>query len=202
MNYVPDRTNRVISRVNLPAWRGGSSPLCFTTQYFAGDGFARNLPRRRRSCGSTSEPSASAVNFRHRLGPDFADWCGIERRLIIELDGGQHAEQQEQEAARTAYLTAQGYRVIRFWHEQVNRAWMMCWKQFTRDRRIRIARLGKARRERTLSRRQMDAAFHGQQAAKLITGMSSGFRHVPAVAASALRVNFIIGADLLRVVDK
>ena len=60
--------------------------------------------------------------FRHRLGPDFADRCGIERRLIIELDGGQHAEQQEQEAARTAYLTAQGYRVIRFWHEQVNRA--------------------------------------------------------------------------------
>ena len=58
----------------------------------------------------------------HRLGPYFADLCCIERRLLIELDGGQHAEQQEQDAARTAYLTAQGYRVIRFWNEQVNRA--------------------------------------------------------------------------------
>ena len=58
----------------------------------------------------------------HRIGPYFADLCCIERRLLIELDGGQHAEQQEQDAARTAYLTAQGYRVIRFWNEQVNRA--------------------------------------------------------------------------------
>ena len=59
----------------------------------------------------------------HPIGrPYFAARCCVERRLIIELNGGQHAEQQEQDAARTAYLTAQGYRVIRFWNEQVNRA--------------------------------------------------------------------------------
>ncbi len=42
--------------------------------------------------------------------------------MIIELDGGQHAQQEEErkDAARTAYLSAQGYRVIRFWNEQVN----------------------------------------------------------------------------------
>ncbi len=59
----------------------------------------------------------------HRIGPYFADFCCIERRLIIELDGGQHAAQEEErrDVVRTAYLREQGYRVIRFWNEQVNR---------------------------------------------------------------------------------
>ncbi len=58
----------------------------------------------------------------HRIGPFFADLCCPGRRLIIELDGGQHAEQEEgrRDAVRTAYLNEQGYRVIRFWNEQVN----------------------------------------------------------------------------------
>jgi very-short-patch-repair endonuclease len=57
----------------------------------------------------------------HRIGHYFADLCCVKRRLIVELDGGQHAEQKEHDAARTAYLTEQGYRVIRFWNEQVSR---------------------------------------------------------------------------------
>jgi very-short-patch-repair endonuclease len=57
----------------------------------------------------------------HRIGPYFADLCCVKRRLIVEVDGGQHAEQTEPDAVRTAYLTKQGYRVIRFWNEQVNR---------------------------------------------------------------------------------
>ncbi len=56
----------------------------------------------------------------HRIGPYFADLCCIKRRLIIELDGSQHVEQEPKDAARTAYLSAQGYRVIRFWNEQVH----------------------------------------------------------------------------------
>ena len=58
----------------------------------------------------------------HRLGAYFADFCCIEQHLIIELDGNQHAEQQEgqRDAVRTAYLNEQGYRVLRFWNEQVN----------------------------------------------------------------------------------
>jgi very-short-patch-repair endonuclease len=65
----------------------------------------------------------SGYKFRrqHRIGPYFADFCCVKRRLVVELDGGQHADQKEQNAARTAYLTEQGYRVIRFWNEQVNR---------------------------------------------------------------------------------
>src|SRR5579872_6681421 len=58
----------------------------------------------------------------HRIGHYFADFCCIQRRLIIELDGGQHAEhaQEEQDAARTAYLNEQGYRVMRFWNGQIS----------------------------------------------------------------------------------
>jgi very-short-patch-repair endonuclease len=44
------------------------------------------------------------------------------QRLIVELDGGYHAQQEERDITRTAYLTEQGYRMLRFWNEQVNRA--------------------------------------------------------------------------------
>ncbi|MBV8454217.1 MAG: endonuclease domain-containing protein [Deltaproteobacteria bacterium] len=57
----------------------------------------------------------------HRIGPYFADFCCLKLRLVVELDGSQHAEQTAQDAIRTAYLTEQSYRVIRFWNEQVNR---------------------------------------------------------------------------------
>ncbi|MBV8451157.1 MAG: DUF559 domain-containing protein [Deltaproteobacteria bacterium] len=55
-------------------------------------------------------------------GPYFADFCCIARRLIIEIDGSQHAEHEEEQrdSARTAYLNQQGYRVIRFWNGQIN----------------------------------------------------------------------------------
>ena len=58
----------------------------------------------------------------HRIGPYFADFCCVARHLIIELDGSQHAAPQEErkDELRTAYLNQQGYRVLRFWNEQVN----------------------------------------------------------------------------------
>jgi len=59
----------------------------------------------------------------HPLGPYFADFCCIKQRLIVELDGSQHGEPEEErkDAARTRYLSEQAYRVIRFLNEQVNR---------------------------------------------------------------------------------
>jgi very-short-patch-repair endonuclease len=67
----------------------------------------------------------SGFKFRrqHRIGPYFADFCCVQQRLIIELDGSRHAEREEEwrDAARSAYLNQQGYRVIRFLNEQVNR---------------------------------------------------------------------------------
>jgi very-short-patch-repair endonuclease len=53
------------------------------------------------------------------IGPYIADFVSFERKLIIELDGGQHAEQTEEDATRTKWLTEQGFTVLRFWSHQV-----------------------------------------------------------------------------------
>ena len=54
----------------------------------------------------------------HPLGPFVADFVCIERRLIVEIDGGQHAD-SSYDARRTAWLEDQGWRVIRFWNNDV-----------------------------------------------------------------------------------
>jgi very-short-patch-repair endonuclease len=55
----------------------------------------------------------------HRIGPYVVDSCCVEARLIVELDGGQHAERADRDAQRTAYLVRQGWRVVRFWNHAV-----------------------------------------------------------------------------------
>ena len=47
------------------------------------------------------------------------DFCSLKKKLVIELDGSQHLEQEEYDQERTLYLESQGYRVIRFWNDQV-----------------------------------------------------------------------------------
>jgi len=61
------------------------------------------------------------VNFRrqHAIGNYIPDFCCIKKKLIIELDGGQHVEQAEYDAERTKFLESQGYKVIRFWNNEV-----------------------------------------------------------------------------------
>jgi len=48
-----------------------------------------------------------------------ADFVCLDRKLIIEVDGGQHAEQSEADAARTARLAEDGFRVLRYWNNDV-----------------------------------------------------------------------------------
>jgi very-short-patch-repair endonuclease len=61
------------------------------------------------------------VTFRrqHAVGNYIPDFCSPKARLIIELDGSQHLEQEEYDEERTRYLGSQGYKVIRFWNNQV-----------------------------------------------------------------------------------
>ena len=47
------------------------------------------------------------------------DFICVEQMLIIELDGGQHAMQLIYDAKRTQFLESQGFRVLRFWNNQV-----------------------------------------------------------------------------------
>jgi len=53
------------------------------------------------------------------LGPYVADFVCFDRRLIIEVDGGEHRRRAKADAIRTKWLRARGYRVIRFWNSQV-----------------------------------------------------------------------------------
>ena len=55
----------------------------------------------------------------HPIAPYIVDFVCIEKRLIVELDGGQHAEQFVADAERTAYLESKGYRIVRFWNNDV-----------------------------------------------------------------------------------
>ena len=53
------------------------------------------------------------------IGPCIVDFISFERRVIIEVDGGQHSQQTEYDTERTTWLNAQGYRVLRFWNNQM-----------------------------------------------------------------------------------
>jgi len=47
------------------------------------------------------------------------DFASHDARLIIEVDGGQHAEMIAADAKRTGFLESEGYRVLRFWNNDV-----------------------------------------------------------------------------------
>ena len=48
-----------------------------------------------------------------------ADFCCFERGLVVEVDGGQHGEVVERDSVRTAAMERHGFRVIRFWNNDV-----------------------------------------------------------------------------------
>jgi len=58
-------------------------------------------------------------NRQFPIGPFICDFVSRSARLVIEVDGGQHAVDVAKDEARTAYLEARGYRVIRFWNNDV-----------------------------------------------------------------------------------
>jgi len=53
------------------------------------------------------------------LGKFIVDFVCLEKKIIIELDGGQHMDQEKYDADRTRWLEQQGYQVLRFWNNQV-----------------------------------------------------------------------------------
>jgi very-short-patch-repair endonuclease len=52
------------------------------------------------------------------IGPYIVDFICFEDKLIIEVDGGQHAE-SESDQRRDAWLHSEGYKVVRFWNNDV-----------------------------------------------------------------------------------
>ncbi|HJQ61386.1 MAG TPA: endonuclease domain-containing protein [Burkholderiales bacterium] len=55
----------------------------------------------------------------HPIGTYIADFVCLEQQLVIELDGSQHAERTQYDSRRTEVLEAAGFRVIRFWDNDV-----------------------------------------------------------------------------------
>ena len=91
---------------------------------------ARNRARRMRKSFTDAElrlwqllrkRNLKEFKFRrqHPLGAYIVDFVCLDKRLTIEVDGGQHQEQNRYDSKRTADLEAAGYRVLRFWDNDV-----------------------------------------------------------------------------------
>ena len=53
------------------------------------------------------------------VGPYIADFICHKKNLIVELDGGQHADNQSMDEVRTKWLKGEGYTVLRYWNNEV-----------------------------------------------------------------------------------
>jgi very-short-patch-repair endonuclease len=53
------------------------------------------------------------------IGTYVADFACFAERLIVEVDGSQHADREKKDAQRTAWLQERGYRVIRVWNNDI-----------------------------------------------------------------------------------
>ncbi len=63
----------------------------------------------------------AGVGFRrqHAIGPFIADFCAPRIKLIVELVGSQHLDQEAYDRERTEFLARYGYKTIRFWNSDV-----------------------------------------------------------------------------------
>lgn len=61
------------------------------------------------------------VKFRrqHPIGPYFADFACVAKKLVVEIDGEHHAFQVEADARRTLEMEQLGWRVVRFWANEM-----------------------------------------------------------------------------------
>jgi very-short-patch-repair endonuclease len=55
----------------------------------------------------------------HSVGPFIVDFICPEKNVVIEVDGGQHDENKELDEQRSAFLNKMGYKVFRFWNNEV-----------------------------------------------------------------------------------
>ncbi len=93
--------------------RGGSQTICQIIETKL-DGCREMVWQRLRN----RELDGLKFRRQHVIGRFIVDFVCIEKKLIIELDGGQHAITQD-DAKRTEYLNMKGYKVIRFWDHDI-----------------------------------------------------------------------------------
>jgi len=91
-------------------------------------GFARQLRKAQTDAELTlwarlRNKQLERVKFRRQqpIGPYIVDFVSFERKLVVELDGGQHSgkEARERDEERTTWLKGEGYQLLRFWNSEV-----------------------------------------------------------------------------------
>ncbi|MEI9850054.1 MAG: DUF559 domain-containing protein [Sphingomonas sp.] len=68
---------------------------------------------------SARKVAGARFNRQVLIKPFKCDFVARSLKLVVEVDGGQHAANVEEDARRTRYLERRGYRVIRFWNHDV-----------------------------------------------------------------------------------
>ena len=85
---------------------------------------ANTTPHERALWRALKELPLEGTHFRRQapIGPYVVDFFCPAKRLIIELDGGHHNEDEEarRDRDRQAWLESEGYRVVRFWNSEVS----------------------------------------------------------------------------------
>ena len=63
----------------------------------------------------------NALKFKRQaqIGPYITDFCSFGKRLVVEVDGGQHDENHRKDEIRTRFLESEGFTVLRFWNNEV-----------------------------------------------------------------------------------
>jgi very-short-patch-repair endonuclease len=82
----------------------------------------RNMPpAERKLWAALRAHRTNDIHFRnqHAIGNYIVDFCAPSRKLIIEVDGDQHVDQQGYDQERTAFLQSKGYKVLRFWNNDI-----------------------------------------------------------------------------------
>ena len=85
---------------------------------------ANTTPHERILWRALKEIPQEGTHFRRQapIGPYVVDFFCPARRLIVELDGGHHNndEQAQRDRERQAWLEKEGYRVLRFWNSEIS----------------------------------------------------------------------------------
>ncbi len=107
-------------------WQGAAKALAMVGKLGGKSSVGRRLRRNatdveRKLWSRLRGAQLMGVEFRRQLsiGPYFADFGSLEPTLIVELDGGQHAEDPK-EPQRTADMEKHGFHLLRFWNHEVN----------------------------------------------------------------------------------
>jgi very-short-patch-repair endonuclease len=119
----PFSSRRSLRDANGGAWRGQNAALSRSnpkTRHKAIE-LRKELTPAERKLWARLRNNQLGINFRrqHAIGQYIPDFCSPKAKLIIELDGSQHLEQEEYDQERTEFLEEQGYKVIRFWNNDV-----------------------------------------------------------------------------------